>query len=93
MFKVYETELAGRKLSIETGKIAGLANGSVMVRYGEINGQEPEMPTDKQKEALEKIKEYKNNTVIIKYSDETKAMYREPDKEIRVNTGKPEISF
>lgn len=35
MFKIYETELAGRKLSIETGKIAGLANGSVMVRYGE----------------------------------------------------------
>ena len=35
MFKVYETELAGRKLSIETGKIAELANGSVMVRYGE----------------------------------------------------------
>ena len=35
MFKVYETELAGRKLSIETGKIAGLANGSVMVRYGD----------------------------------------------------------
>ena len=61
--------------------------------YDEINGQEPEMPTDKQKEAIEKIKEYKNKTVIIKYSDETKAMYREPDKEIRVNTGKPEISF
>ena len=35
MFKTYETELAGRKLTIETGKIAGLANGSVMVRYGE----------------------------------------------------------
>ena len=35
MFKVYETELAGRKLSIETGKICGLANGSVMVRYGD----------------------------------------------------------
>ena len=35
MFKVYETELAGRKLSIESGKIAGLANGSVMVRYGD----------------------------------------------------------
>ena len=26
MFKVYETELAGRKLVIETGKIAELAN-------------------------------------------------------------------
>ena len=35
MFKVYETELAGRKISIETGKMAGLANGSVLVRYGE----------------------------------------------------------
>ena len=35
MFKSYETELAGRKLVIETGKIAGLANGSVMVKYGD----------------------------------------------------------
>ena len=35
MFKKYETELAGRPFSIETGKIAGLANGSVMVRYGD----------------------------------------------------------
>lgn len=35
MFKVYETELAGRKLSIETGKMARLANGSVLVRYGD----------------------------------------------------------
>ncbi len=35
MFKSYETELAGRKLVIETGKIAELANGSVMVKYGD----------------------------------------------------------
>jgi len=35
MFKTYSTELAGRKLIIETGKIAELANGSVMVRYGD----------------------------------------------------------
>ena len=35
MFKKYTTKLAGRDLSIETGKIAGLANGSVMVRYGD----------------------------------------------------------
>ena len=36
-FKVWETELAGRKLSIETGKMAGLANAAVMVRYGDTN--------------------------------------------------------
>ena len=35
MFKSYETELAGRKLTLETGKLAGLANGSVLVRYGD----------------------------------------------------------
>ncbi len=35
MFKTFEMELAGRKLIIENGKIAELANGSVMVRYGE----------------------------------------------------------
>ena len=35
MFKTYSMELAGRTLTIETGKMAGLANGSVLVRYGE----------------------------------------------------------
>ena len=35
MYKKFETEFAGRKLVIETGKMAGLANGSCMVRYGD----------------------------------------------------------
>lgn len=35
MYKVYETELAGRKLTIETGKVAKQANGSVIVRYAD----------------------------------------------------------
>ena len=35
MFKSYSTTLAGRELTIETGKIAGLANGSVVVKYGD----------------------------------------------------------
>lgn len=34
-FKVYETEFAGRPLVIETGKMAQLANGECLVRYGE----------------------------------------------------------
>lgn len=33
MFKKFETEFAGRKLVVETGKMAGLANGSCLVRY------------------------------------------------------------
>ena len=33
--KVFETELAGRKLSVETGRLAGLANASVLMKYGD----------------------------------------------------------
>ncbi len=35
MFKTYSMELAGRQLTIETGKFAELANANVLVRYGE----------------------------------------------------------
>ena len=35
MFKTYTTDLAGRPLTLETGKMAGLANASVLVKYGE----------------------------------------------------------
>ncbi len=34
-YRVFETEFAGRKLVVETGKMAGLANGACLVRYGE----------------------------------------------------------
>lgn len=37
MQHTYETELGGRKLIIETGKLAKQANASVMVRYGETS--------------------------------------------------------
>ena len=35
MYKKFETELAGRKLVIETGRVAELANGDVIVHYGD----------------------------------------------------------
>ena len=34
-YKVYETELAGRPLKLETGKMAGLANAAILASYGE----------------------------------------------------------
>ena len=34
-YKVYQTDFAGRPLVVETGKMAQLANGSCMVRYGD----------------------------------------------------------
>ena len=34
-FKVFETELAGRPLVVETGKMGQLANGECLVRYGD----------------------------------------------------------
>ncbi len=35
MIKTYSMDLAGRKLEVEVGKVAGLANGAAMVRYGD----------------------------------------------------------
>ncbi len=36
-FKVFETTLAGRPFKVEVGKMAGLANGSCLVHYGETS--------------------------------------------------------
>ena len=33
--KTYETTLAGRKLTLDTGKLGGLSNAAVMVRWGD----------------------------------------------------------
>ena len=35
MYKKFETELAGRKLTVETGRVAELANGDAIIRYGD----------------------------------------------------------
>lgn len=35
MYKKFETTFGGQKLVVETGKMAGLANGSCLVRLGE----------------------------------------------------------
>ncbi len=35
MFKKFETTFAGRRLVVETGKMANLSNGSCLVRYGD----------------------------------------------------------
>lgn len=35
MFRKFETTLAGRPLVVETGKMAQLAGGSCLIRYGE----------------------------------------------------------
>ena len=46
----YETTLAGRKLVVETGKLAGLSNGSCMVRWGDtcvlVNATASKKPRD-----------------------------------------------
>ena len=34
-YRVFETQLAGKKITFETGKMCALAGGSVLVRYGE----------------------------------------------------------
>lgn len=52
-FKVFETTVAGRPLVIETGKMAGLAGGSCMVRYGETNVMCTATMADKPREGVD----------------------------------------
>jgi polyribonucleotide nucleotidyltransferase len=50
MVNKFETEIAGRKLVIETGKLAMLSNGSVLIKYGEtvvlVNTNASETPRE-----------------------------------------------
>lgn len=34
-YRVFNYELAGRKMVVETGKMAGLADGACLIRYGD----------------------------------------------------------
>mgnify|MGYP000574923541 CR=1 FL=1 len=34
-YRVFKTDLAGKPISFEVGKMCGLSNGSCLVRYGE----------------------------------------------------------
>ncbi len=53
MSKIYETEVAGRKLSFEFGKVAGLANGAVLVRYGDTVVVTTATASDKPREGID----------------------------------------
>ena len=35
MYRTYSTQVAGRNLSVEIGRVAELANGAALVRYGD----------------------------------------------------------
>ena len=53
MTKIYKTMVAGRELSLEFGKVAELANGSVLVRYGDTVVVSCATSSDKPREGLD----------------------------------------
>lgn len=55
MVQYLETDFAGRPISIETGKVAKQANGSVLVRYGETVVLVTVVASDKKREGLDFI--------------------------------------
>ena len=52
-YKVYETELAGRPLKLETGMMAGLANAAVMACYGDTRVLCTVTASDKPREGVD----------------------------------------
>ncbi len=53
MSRIFETQVAGRPLSLEFGKVAGLANGSVIVRYGDTMVISCATASDKPREGID----------------------------------------
>lgn len=53
MERIFEMELAGRKLVLETGKLAQLANGAVLVRYGDTVVMSTATASEKPKEGID----------------------------------------
>lgn len=49
--KKFSTEYGGRKLEVETGKLAGQADGSVFIRYGDTSVLVTAVMNEKQKDA------------------------------------------
>lgn len=65
MIKSVETMIGGRKLKIETGRIAKQANGSVMVSYGETQVLVTACASEEQREGLDFLPltvDYRENT-------------------------------
>ena len=52
-FRKFETEVAGRKLVVETGKMAQLSNGSCIVRYGDTVVMTNVTASDKPREGVD----------------------------------------
>ncbi|OQB14215.1 MAG: Polyribonucleotide nucleotidyltransferase [Firmicutes bacterium ADurb.Bin193] len=52
-FRTFETEVAGRKLVVETGKMAQLANGQCLVRYGDTAVHVAVTASDKPREGID----------------------------------------
>ncbi len=53
MSKIYQTEVAGRPLTLEFGKVAELANGSVIVRYGDTVVVSAATASDKPRDGID----------------------------------------
>ncbi len=53
MVKNYSMDLAGRELSVEIGKVAGLANGAAIVKYGETTILATVVAADAPKEGID----------------------------------------
>ena len=52
-FREFETDFAGRPLKLETGKMAQLANGECLVRYGETTVHVAATASDKPREGVD----------------------------------------
>ena len=81
-YRVFKTEYAGRPLVVETGKIAQLANGSALVKYGDTTILATATASDKPRDGIDFL------PLSVEYEERLYAVGRIPGSFLK-REGKP----
>ncbi|MBR5308850.1 MAG: polyribonucleotide nucleotidyltransferase, partial [Clostridia bacterium] len=81
-FRVFKTEFAGRPLVVETGKVAQLANGSALVKYGDTVILATATASDKPRDGIDFL------PLSVEYEERLYAVGRIPGSFLK-REGKP----
>ena len=81
-YRVFKTEYAGRPLVVETGKVAQLANGSALVRYGDTTILATATASDKPRDGIDFL------PLSVEYEERLYAVGRIPGSFLK-REGKP----
>ena len=83
-YKTFKTEVAGRALVVETGKIAQLANGSCFVTYGDTQVLCTATMSEKPRDGIDffpcRLTLRRDSTPLVKFPEASSREREDPQK-------------